>query len=116
MDFGAAKILCVEPYLAVVESRRAILKYSGYDAVSASPQLAEIVLRSRNFDLLVLSNLSKSGLLKIINLADGANVLVLYDITLPSELLSLSGRYSFINVLCNFPRDTTKRSWLSRTS
>jgi hypothetical protein len=30
MDFGAAKILCVEPYLAVLESRCAILKYSGY--------------------------------------------------------------------------------------
>jgi hypothetical protein len=37
MDFGAAKILCVEPYLAVLESRCAILKYSGYDAVSALP-------------------------------------------------------------------------------
>jgi uncharacterized protein with PIN domain len=59
MNFGAAKILCVEPYLAVLESRCAILKYSGYDAVSASPQLVEIVLRSQNFDLLVLSNLSK---------------------------------------------------------
>jgi hypothetical protein len=37
MDFVAAKILCVEPHLAVLESRCAILKNSGYDAVSASP-------------------------------------------------------------------------------
>jgi hypothetical protein len=41
MNFGAENILCVEPSLAVLESRRAILKYSGYDAVSASPQPAE---------------------------------------------------------------------------
>jgi hypothetical protein len=88
--------------LAVLESRCAILKYSGYDAISASPQLAEIVLRSQNFDLLVLSNLSKSDLLKIINLADGANVLVLYEITLPSELLSLVA-IGVISVLSIFP-------------
>jgi hypothetical protein len=112
MDFGAAKILCVEPYLAVLESRCAILKYSGYDAVSASPQLAEIVLRSQNFDLMVLSNLSNSDLHKIINLADGANVVVLYEITSPSELLSM---VAIASSMCSlfFPRDTTKRSWLS---
>jgi hypothetical protein len=87
MDFGAAKILCVEPHLAVLESRCAILKYSGYDAVSASPQVAKIVLRSQDLDLIVLSNLSDSDLHKIISLADGANVLVLYEVTLPTELL-----------------------------
>jgi CheY-like chemotaxis protein len=112
MNFGAAKILCVEPYLAVLESRCAILKYSGYDAVSASPQLVEIVLRRQNFDLLVLSNLSRSNLLKIINLADGANVLVLYDITLPSELLSL---VAIASSMCSlfFPSATTKPAWLN---
>jgi hypothetical protein len=111
MDFGAAKILCVEPDSAVLESRYAILKYSGYDAVWASPQLAEIVLRSQNFDLIVLSNLSKSDLLKIINLA-GANVLVLYEITLPSELLSL---VAIASSMCSlFLRCATiKRAWLS---
>jgi hypothetical protein len=112
MDFGAAKILCIEPYLPVLESRCAILKYSGYDAVSASPHLAEIVLRGQNFDLIVLSNLSDSDLYKITNLADGANVLVLYEITLPLELLSLVAiAASVYSVL--FPRSTTKRSWLN---
>jgi hypothetical protein len=111
MDFGAAKILCVEPHLAILESRCAILKYSGYDAVSASPQLAEIVLRGQNFDVIVLSNLSHADLHKIINLADGANVVVLYELTLPSELLSL---VAIASSMCSlfFPRDTTKRSWL----
>jgi hypothetical protein len=112
MDFVAAKILCVEPYLALLESRCAVLKYSGYDAVSALPQLAEIPLRSRNFDLIVLSNLSKFDLLKIINLADGANVLVLYKFTLPSELLSLVAIAASMGSLF-FPSATTKRAWLS---
>ena len=40
MDFAGVKILCIEPCLAVLETRCAILKYSGYDTVSASPQLA----------------------------------------------------------------------------
>jgi hypothetical protein len=111
MDFGAAKILCVGPHLAVLESRCAILNYSGYDAVSASPKLAEIALRSQNFDLIVLSNLSHSDLHKISNLADGANVLVLYEITLPSELLSLVAIASSVCTL--FPRATIKRSWLN---
>jgi hypothetical protein len=112
MDFGAAKILCIEPCLAVLETRCAILKYSGYDAVSASPQLAEIVLRNQNFDLIVLSNLSDSDQHKIIYLADGANVLVLYEITLPSELLSLVATASSMCSLF-FPRAATKRSWLN---
>jgi hypothetical protein len=86
MDFGAVTILCIEPHLAVLESPCAILKDSGYDAVSASPQLAETVLRSQKFDLIVRSNLSDSDLHKII-------------------------ASSVCSVL--FPRATTKHSWLS---
>jgi hypothetical protein len=89
MDFGAAKILCVEPDIAVLETRCAVLKYSGYDAVSASPRVAEILLRSRKFDLLVVSSLNDSDLHRVINLSDGAEMLVLDGITVPSELLSL---------------------------
>jgi hypothetical protein len=44
MDFGSAKSLCVELDLFVLESRCAVLKYSGYNAASASPQVAEILL------------------------------------------------------------------------
>lgn len=89
VNSGAAKILCVEPNLAVLESRCAVLKTSGYDVGSASPQLAEIVLRSQKFDLIVLSWLSDYDLQRIVNLSDGADVLVLDGITTPSELLSL---------------------------
>jgi hypothetical protein len=89
LDTRAAKILCVEAHVAVLESRCGVLKTSGYDVASASPQLAEIVLRSQKFDLIVASRLSDSDLHRIINLSDGAEVLVLEDLTIPSELLSL---------------------------
>jgi DNA-binding response OmpR family regulator len=84
-----AKILCVERDSRLLETRCAILKYSGYDSVSASPQGAEIALRSQKFDLIVLSRLSESDVHRIINFSDGANVLVLDGFTMPSELLSL---------------------------
>jgi hypothetical protein len=86
---GAATILCVEPDLAVVETRCAVLKYAGYDAASASPQVAEIVLRSRGFDLIVLSGIHDTDLHRIVNLADGANILVLEELTPPDLLLHL---------------------------
>jgi hypothetical protein len=89
VDFGAAKILCVELDLFVLESRCAILKMSGYDSMSTSPQLAEILLRSQKFDLIVLSMLSDSDLHRIVNFSDGAEVLVLEELIMPSELLSL---------------------------
>lgn len=88
-NFEAAKILCVELNVAVLESRFAVLKVSGYDAASASPRLAEIVLRSRRFDLIVLSTLSNSDLDRIVSVSDGADVLVVEEHTTPSELLSL---------------------------
>jgi hypothetical protein len=89
-NFGAAKILCVELDVAVLETRCAVLRYAGYDAASASPQVAEMVLRSQEFDLILLSTmLSDSDLLRIISLADGAAVLVLDGLTMPSELIFL---------------------------
>jgi hypothetical protein len=88
-NFGGAKILRLASDVAVRESRCAVLKVSGYDAASASSQVAEIALRRQKFDLLVLSSLSDSDLHRIINLADGADVLVLDGFTMPSELLSL---------------------------
>ena len=85
----APKILCVESNLAVLESRCAVLQASGYDAASATPQSAEIVLRSHNFDLIVVSRLSDSDLQRVDSLAGGADMLVLNDLTLSSEMLFL---------------------------
>jgi hypothetical protein len=60
---------------------------SGYDSASASPQQAEILLRSQKFDLIVLSTLSDYDQHKVLHLADGTDVLVLDGVTMPSELL-----------------------------
>jgi hypothetical protein len=84
-----AKVLCVEYDVAVLESRCAVLKTSGYDVASTSPQLADIVLRSHKFDLIVIASLKDSALQRIVNLSDGADVLILDGLTIPSELLSL---------------------------
>jgi hypothetical protein len=89
-NLGAAEILCVERDMGLLESRCAVLKHSGYDAASASPEIAEIVLRSRKFDLIVRSRLSDSDLNRIINFADGADVMVLDGFTSPTELLSVA--------------------------
>jgi hypothetical protein len=51
--------------------------------------LAEVLLRSRKFDLLVISSLNDRDLQRVVNLCDGAEVLVLEEITLPSELLAM---------------------------
>jgi hypothetical protein len=88
-NIGAVRILCVGPDFAVLESRCAVLKSSGHDAASSSPRLAEIMLRSQKFDLIVISTLSDFDPNRIVNLADGADVLVLDAFTYPSELLSL---------------------------
>jgi hypothetical protein len=79
----------VEENSALLESRCAILKHSGYDVASAPPRGAAIVLQSRKFDLLILSSLSDSELHRLVNISDGAKMLVLDVFTRPLELLSL---------------------------
>jgi hypothetical protein len=50
------------------------------------------VLRSQNFDLIVLSRLSDFDLHRLNNFADGSDVLVLDGFTSPSELLFLAAQ------------------------
>jgi hypothetical protein len=91
-NLGAPKILCVESDTAVRESRCAVLEISGYDTAAAAPHVAEVVLRSKKFDLIVISSLNDRDLHMIVNLSDGADVLVLDELVMPSELLSLVAR------------------------
>jgi hypothetical protein len=89
-DNVVVAVLCVDPDLSILEGRCAVLQKSGYDAIGTTPQFAEIVLSGRNFDLIVISNLSDYQRDRLINLADGAKLLVLdEDITMPIELLHL---------------------------
>jgi CheY-like chemotaxis protein len=83
------KILCVEVDYFLRESRCNLLHVSGYDTLSASPQSAEIVLRSHRFDLIILSSPNEADLYRIINLSDGAEVLVLDESVMPPELLTM---------------------------
>jgi CheY-like chemotaxis protein len=86
---AAPKILCVEADVAVRESRCAVLSYAGYDAASATPHLAGIVLRSQKFDLIVLATMNDFEKDRILGLSDGADVLLLDGFTMPLELLWL---------------------------
>jgi hypothetical protein len=79
------KILCVEFNLAVRETRCAVLRHAGYDAVSVAPDLAESVFLNQKFDLIVLSMMCDLDS----HLIDGADILVLDGFTMPSDLLSL---------------------------
>ena len=83
----APKILCVEPDAAVGESRCAVLQWSGYDAASASPKVAEIVVRGRKYDLIIISSVSDGDLDRLLRFSGGAEVLVLYGFTAPPDLL-----------------------------
>lgn len=91
-NFEAARILCIEHDFSVLESRCAVLKHLGYDAASASPRVAQIVLRRQKFDLIVVPSLSDDDLPRILNLSDGADILVLDEFSAPSEFLSMVAR------------------------
>jgi DNA-binding response OmpR family regulator len=88
-ETSAAKILCIAWDSAMLDSRCAVLKASGYDASSASPEVAESLLRSQEFDLIVVSALSDYDKHRILNLVDGAKLLVLKGLTMPKDLLAL---------------------------
>jgi hypothetical protein len=74
--------------VSVRKNRCAILKYSGYDAASASPFVAERLLLSRKFDLIILSELADFDVNSLVNFTDGADVMVLEVLTTPAQLLS----------------------------
>jgi hypothetical protein len=90
-NFEAARILCIEHDFSVLESRCAVLKHLGYDAASASPRVAQM-LRRQKFDLIVVPSLSDDDLPRILNLSDGADILVLDEFSAPSEFLSMVAR------------------------
>jgi CheY-like chemotaxis protein len=82
-------ILCVEDDANSREGRCIVLERLGYHSVSASPRLAQILLSYRKFDLVVLSIADDHELNSVVNLADGADVLVLSESTTASTLAVL---------------------------
>jgi hypothetical protein len=84
-----AKILCIEWDEGVLESRCAVLTLAGYESIAASPQLAQSVLRSQKFDLIVISRVNDLELQRIVSFSDGAAILVLEELIVPANLISL---------------------------
>jgi hypothetical protein len=82
-----AHILCIALDANLLGSRCAVLKQAGFIVDSASPRMAEILLASRKFDLVVTSSMGDYEVNRIINLLDGAEVLVLEEFTRTTELL-----------------------------
>jgi CheY-like chemotaxis protein len=89
MASACRTILCVESDQSVLRSRCAALQSSGYEATAASPQLAEILLTYRKFDLLVVSRASAYEIDRLVNVSDGAQILVLNELATPVDLLNL---------------------------
>jgi DNA-binding response OmpR family regulator len=82
-------ILCVESDDSLRASRCAVLESVGYHSVSASSKVATTLLSGQKFDLVVLSGLNDFDLQRIVNLADGAHILVLTGFITPSALVDL---------------------------
>jgi DNA-binding response OmpR family regulator len=89
VDHRGMHILCVESDDSLRASRCAVLESAGYHSVSASPKVATTLLSGQKFDLVVLSGLNDFDLQRIVNLADGAEILVLTGFIKPPALIDL---------------------------
>jgi hypothetical protein len=89
MPSRPARLLCVGKELDSLQTRCAVLSHSGYDAKSATVAEAEILLRTEEFDLVIISAfLSQEEQDNVISAAPATPTLVLDGVTFPSELLA----------------------------
>ena len=89
MPSGTARLLCVGRELNLLDIRCAVLGRSGYDAKSATVAEAEILLRTEEFDLFIVSAfLSQSERDRVISAAGERPTLELEGETFPPELLA----------------------------
>jgi hypothetical protein len=89
MPSRPARLLCVGKELDSLQTRCAVLSQSGYDAKSATVAEAEILLRTEEFDLVIISAfLSQEEKDNVISAAPYTPTLVLDGVTFPSELLA----------------------------
>jgi hypothetical protein len=93
MPSRPARLLCVGKELDSLQTRCAVLSQSGYDAKSAIVAEAEILLRTEQFDLVILSAfLSQEEKSSVISAAGETPTLALDGVTFPLELLAQVGR------------------------
>jgi hypothetical protein len=89
MPSRPARLLCVGNGVDHLETRCAVLGSAGYDAKSAVLPEAEIILRSEEFDLVIVSAwLDESDTGKILAAAGKTPALVLTELTLADDLLA----------------------------
>jgi hypothetical protein len=89
----AARLLCAGKEADLLQSRCAVLRYSGYDARAASLREAEILLRTEKYDLVIISScLSEWERGRILSAAGKTPRYVLRGVTFASELLAQAER------------------------
>jgi DNA-binding response OmpR family regulator len=84
-----ARLLCAgeDPWL--LHTRCAVLRQAGYEAQAATVPEAEVLLRTEEFDLIVVSaQLSESERGRILSAAGETPIYVLHGLTLATELLA----------------------------
>jgi DNA-binding response OmpR family regulator len=89
MQSRPARLLCVGEEPDFLRTRCAVLSHSGYDAKSATVAEAEILLRTEEFDLVIVSAfLSQEEQASVISAAGETPTLVLEGVTFPPQLLA----------------------------
>jgi hypothetical protein len=88
-----ARLLCVGKEPELLELRCAVLNRSGYDAQSASLSEGEVLVRTREFDLVIVSAwLEEWERGRILAAAGSTPMLLLTELTLADDLLAEVGR------------------------
>jgi DNA-binding response OmpR family regulator len=88
MPTRPTRLLCVGKDLALLRTRCAVLSQSGYDAQSATVPEAQILLRTEEFDLIIVSAfLGEWEKGCILSSAGKMPILILRGLTLARDLL-----------------------------
>jgi DNA-binding response OmpR family regulator len=84
-----ARLLCAGKEPELLQSRCAVLRQAGYEAQAATVPEVEVLLRTEEFDIIVVSaQLSESDRGLILSAAGETPTYVLHGLTLASELLA----------------------------
>jgi hypothetical protein len=93
--FMPTRLLCVGKDLDLLRTRCAVLCQSGYDALSATVAEAELLLRTDEFDLIIVSAfLDEWEKGRVLAAAGKMRTLMLRGLTLAPELLAEVAAYS----------------------
>jgi hypothetical protein len=89
MPARPARLLCVGKEVNLLQIRCAVLKSDGYDAESTTLAEAEILLRTEQFDLVIVSAfLSQEEKSRVMSAAESTPILVLDGVTYARDLLA----------------------------